>query len=86
MWGSLGEDSFEGTYRVYRLSKTDVLDSVSIGMLTNNQIPGLATVIESDGFIKYDITDKINIVDLLKKNNNANGKSGFSTGFVLFAQ
>lgn len=69
------EDSFEGTYRIYKLAKTDVLDSVSIGMITNNQIPGLATVIESDGFIKYDITDKINIVDLLKKNNNANGKS-----------
>lgn len=53
------------TYLVYELSSEDVLDSITLGMLTNNNIPGLAQTIfsqyETQKFIKFNISAKVSI-------------------------
>ena len=51
------------TYLVYTISQEDVIDTMSLGMITNNNIPGLAktifTQMDSDKFIKYDVSAHI---------------------------
>ena len=51
------------TYLVYSLSKDDIIDSMSLGMLTNNKIAGLApaiyTQMDEDRFIRYNVSAKI---------------------------
>lgn len=53
------------TYLVYELSSEDVLDTITLGMLTNNNIPGLAQTIfsqhEMQKFIKFNISAKVSI-------------------------
>ena len=50
------------TFLVYTVQPEDQIDSMSLGMLTNNRIPGLAptliTQLDSTKFIKYDISGK----------------------------
>ncbi|MDR1328131.1 MAG: DUF6382 domain-containing protein [Oscillospiraceae bacterium] len=61
------EFSFEtqgaSTYLVYHLSADDVIDSVSLGMLSNNKIRGLAPVLftrmDEHRYLKYNISAKI---------------------------
>ena len=47
------------TYLVYEISETDELDSMSLGMLTNNSIPGFApasfTQMDMAKYIKYNV-------------------------------
>lgn len=51
------------TYLVYSLAKEDTVDSMSLGMLTNNKIAGLApaifTQMDADRFIRYNVSAKI---------------------------
>lgn len=51
------------TYLVYSLTEDDVVDSMSLGMLTNNKIAGLApaifTQMDADRFIRYNVSAKI---------------------------
>lgn len=53
------------TYLVYQISENDSIDSMSLGMLTNNKISGLAaalfTQMDTKKFIKYNISAKISI-------------------------
>ncbi len=53
------------TYLVYTVTENDVLDSMSLGMITNNRIPGLAhtlfTQMDANKFIKYDVSAKISV-------------------------
>lgn len=53
------------TYLVYELLSDDELDSITLGMLTNNNIPGLAQTIfsqhEMQKFIKFNISAKVSI-------------------------
>ncbi|MDR2665408.1 MAG: FHA domain-containing protein [Oscillospiraceae bacterium] len=53
----------------YRVGPGETLDSVSLGMLTNNRIDGLAAMhyTQSDGdiFLKYNVTSKIAVKDFL---------------------
>lgn len=55
------------TYLVYPINKDDKLDSMSVGMLTNNEIPGFSQMIVSqlndDKFLKYNVTSKISVND-----------------------
>ena len=44
------------TYLVYQIGEEDRIDSMSLGMLTNNKIPGLASTI----FTQMDMTKFIN--------------------------
>ena len=51
------------TYLVCELEPTEQLDSLTLGMLTNNHIPGLAPVIHTEmngqRFLKYNISAKV---------------------------
>ncbi len=53
------------TYLVYTVAPEEMLDSMSLGMITNNRIPGLtqAVYIQMDDTkqIKYDVTTKISV-------------------------
>lgn len=57
------ENEGTATYLVYALTDQDVLDSMSLGMLINNSIPGLAptlfTQMNITKYIKYEISAKI---------------------------
>jgi hypothetical protein len=61
------EFSFEtqgaGTYLVHRLSDSDVVDSLSLGMLANNRITGVAPVLftqqDENRYLKYNISAKV---------------------------
>ena len=53
------------TYLVYTVDETDAIDSMSLGMLTNNKISGLAqtifTQMDATKYIKYDVSAKISV-------------------------
>lgn len=57
------ENQGTNTYLVCGISADETIDSMSLGMLTNNKIPGLApavyTQIDSTKYIKYNISAKI---------------------------
>jgi len=61
------------TYRVYDIPCEALTDNIALGMLTNNEIQGIAPIIEGEECLKYDITDKINLLDFVT-NNNKSGK------------
>ena len=51
------------TYGVYQIQPEDTVDTLGLGMLTNNKIPGLAattfTQMDSQRFIKFNVTAKV---------------------------
>lgn len=51
------------SYLVYEVAETEELDSMSLGMITNNKIPGVAaasyTQIDNKKFIRYNISSKV---------------------------
>ncbi len=51
------------TYLVYTLEEDETLDSMSLGMITNNEIPGLASAMfmqmNAERYMKYNISSKI---------------------------
>lgn len=51
------------TYLAYAVGQDDVIDTMSLGMLTNNKIPGLAqalfTQIDTVKYVKYDVSAKV---------------------------
>jgi len=53
------------TFLVYRIQPQDTLDTMTLGMITKNRIPGMAPVIYTqanlDRFLKYNVTAKINV-------------------------
>lgn len=53
------------TYIVYQLKQQDELDKLSLGMLTNNKISGVAPVLftqlDDKKFIKYNISSKVTV-------------------------
>jgi len=53
------------SFLVYELDKDDVIDSLSLGMITGNKIPGLAqavfTQMDDKKFIKYNISTKVSV-------------------------
>lgn len=57
------ETQGSNTYLVYQVGATDQIDSMSMGMITNNKIPGIAqtifTQLDADKFLKYNISAKI---------------------------
>lgn len=63
------ESQGTNTYLVYAIRDDDVVDSMSLGMLTNNKIPGLAQALfmqmDSEKFIKYNVTSKISVRQFL---------------------
>lgn len=57
------ENQGTNTYLVYSVGEDDILDTMSLGMLTNNKIPGLApalfTQMDTTKYIKYNVSAHI---------------------------
>jgi len=57
------ENQGNNTYLVYRINESDAIDTVSLGMLTNNRIKGIAPVLftqmDEEKYLKYNITAKV---------------------------
>lgn len=74
------------TYLVYTVSDTDVIDSMSLGMLTNNRIPGLSHVLftqmDSTKYIKYDVSSKISVKQFFTGQVNRKRLLGVFNGIV----
>lgn len=62
------ENQGTNTYLVYGIGQNDVIDSMSLGMLANNRIPGLAatlfTQMDASRFIKYNVTAHVSASQL----------------------
>ena len=74
------------TYLVYKIKDADPIDSMSLGMLTNNKIPGLApalyTQMDMEKFIKYNVTAKISVSQFFDGAVNRKRLLGVFNGIV----
>lgn len=74
------------TYLVYTLAEDDMLDTMSLGMLTNNKIPGLAptlfTQMDATKYIKYDVSAKISVKQFFTGQVNKKRLIGVFNGIV----
>ena len=74
------------TYLVYTVAEDDALDSMSLGMLTNNRIPGMAstmfTQMDSTVFIKYDVSAKVSVKQFFTGQVNKKRLLGVFNGIV----
>lgn len=61
----LFENQGSGAYLVYELNENEELDTMSLGMLSNNKIPGLIpllfTRMNYTQYIKYNVSSKISV-------------------------
>lgn len=59
------ETQENATYLVYSIAEGDVLDTVSLGMIMNNKVPGLAPVffaqMDAQKFLRYNVSSKISV-------------------------
>ena len=59
------ETSGNNTFLVYAIQEEDVLDTMTLGMITNNRIPGMVSVLYTqmnrDCFLKYTVTAKVTV-------------------------
>lgn len=59
------ENQGTNTYLVYQIGQNDNIDSMSLGMITNNQIAGLAPAVfmqmDAVKYIKYNVSAKISV-------------------------
>ena len=74
------------TYLVYTVAEDDAIDTMSLGMLTNNKIHGLAhalfTQMNTAKFIKYDVTAKISVRQFFTGQVNKKRLIGVFKGIV----
>ena len=74
------------TYLVYQIAETDSIDSMSLGMLTNNKIPGLAPVIftqmDDKKYLKYNVSSKISVKQFFEGQVNKKRLLGVFNGIV----
>ena len=74
------------TYLVYTVGTDDVIDSMSLGMLTNNKIHGLAhtlfTQMDATKYIKYDVSAKISVKQFFTGQVNKKRLIGVFNGIV----
>ena len=74
------------TYLVYAISPEDVIDSMSLGMLTNNKISGLAstlfTQMDATKYIKYNVSAKISVRQFFSGAVNKKRMLGVFKGIV----
>lgn len=59
------ETSGNNTFLVYAIQEEDILDTMTLGMITNNRIPGIASVLYTqmnrDRFLKYNVTARVTV-------------------------
>ena len=74
------------TYLVYAVAENDAVDSMSLGMLTNNKIHGLAhtafTQMDATKYIKYDVSAKISVKQFFTGPVNKKRLIGVFNGIV----
>lgn len=74
------------TYLVYEVSENDSLDAVSLGMLTNNKIHGLAPVLftqmDTTKYVKYNISAKISVEQFFAGTVNKKRLIGVFSGII----
>jgi len=80
------ENQGTNTYLVYAVDANDGIDSMSLGMLTNNHIPGLApaifTQMDTSKFIKYNVTAHISVKQFFSGYVNKKRLIGVFNGIV----
>ena len=84
------ENQGSNTYLVYRINATDEVDTMSLGMLTNNKITGLIpaifTQMDEDKFIKYNVSAKVSVKqffsDVLNKKRRIRVVTGVVTDII----
>ena len=80
------ENQGTNTYLVYQLQETDEVDTLSLGMLTNNKIPGLAPVMytqmDNAKYIKYNVSAKVPVQQLFSRAVNKKRLLGVFNGIV----
>lgn len=74
------------TYLVYQINDADELDTMSLGMLTNNSIPGFAaasfTQMDTTKYIKYNVSAKVTVKQLFSGPVNRKRLLGVFSGVV----
>ena len=80
------ENQGTNTYLVYAIKEDDSVDSMSLGMLTNNKIHGLAptlfTQMDSQKYIKYNVSAKVSVAQFFAGAVNKKRLLGVFTGIV----
>ncbi len=74
------------TYLVYQIKPTDVVDTMSLGMISNNKIDGFATTLftqmDSTRYIKYDVSAKLSVKQFFEGVVNRKRLIGVFRGIV----
>lgn len=80
------ENQGTNTYLVYQVDAADEIDSMSLGMLTNNSIYGFApavfTQMDTDKFIKFNVSAKVSASQLFTGAVNQKRLTGVFLGIV----
>ena len=80
------ENQGTNTYLVYTISPEDIVDSMSLGMLTNNKIPGLATTLftqmDATKYIKYNVSARVSVKQFFSGAVNKKRLLGVFKGIV----
>lgn len=80
------ENQGTNTFLIYKISENDVVDSMSLGMLTNNKIPGLAPAIftqnDATKYIYYNVSAHISVKQFFSGPVNKKRLIGVFNGIV----
>lgn len=80
------ENQGTNTYLVYPIAQDEVVDTMSLGMLTNNKIPGLATTLftqmDTNQFIKFNVSAKVSVRQFFMGQVNRTRLLGVFNGIV----
>lgn len=86
MYSFTYETNDSTTYLVYQVKPDEEMDTMTLGMLTNNKIIGLApaifTQMDSQKFIKYNVSAKISVKQFFEGQVNKKRLVGVFTGIV----
>lgn len=80
------ENQGTNTYLVYQVGEKDTVDSMSLGMITNNKIPGLATAMftqmDATKYIKYNVSSRVSVKQFFSGAVNKKRLLGVFSGIV----
>ena len=80
------ESQGTNTYLVYEIGAEDTIDTMSLGMLTNNNIPGLAhaifTQMDATKYIKYNVSAKVSVKQFFEGQVNKKRLLGVFDGII----
>ena len=80
------ENQGTNTYLVYTIDDTAELDTMSLGMLTNNKIPGIAEAtflqVDAEKYIKFNVSAKVSVSQLFSGPVNKKRLIGVFTGII----